>query len=127
MSRGDGEPIHAAHGSNGRVARLTVPAVAAEDVEYVDEALDDLVSTVDDLVRDLATPREDAEEVRLAEDDWFDAVHVRPAPEPPLSVVTRRPSPPPTPKKLTTRFVVAALVVAVVVEFLILYAMLGRA
>jgi hypothetical protein len=58
MNGGEREPIGVAEvTTNGRVVALPVAPRRAADVDHVDDALDNLVATVDDLVRDLATDR----------------------------------------------------------------------
>ena len=112
--------MRAAEATNGRVARLTVAPSQTSDVEHVDDPLDDLVSTVDDLVRDLAVER-------VAPSKAAPDIVAGRGPPPPesLRVVAQ---PPTTPaKKLTTRFVVGMLLIAVIVEFVLLNLLLGRA
>jgi hypothetical protein len=55
MSARGGETGRAVHnGSGPRLVPLSVAATQAAEPDYIDEALDGLVTTVDDLVRDLA-------------------------------------------------------------------------
>lgn len=65
MSSGRGEPSRI--GPNAPGPRLVQLAVAPDETEpdYIDEALDDLLTTVDDLVRDLDV--EEAERSHFAE------------------------------------------------------------
>jgi hypothetical protein len=94
MSMREGEPLRVAEAS---------------------DALDDLVSTVDDLARDLATPRSHPIPLEIVRE---------PPPAEVLPVVHHRPPPPATPA--TTRFVVGWLVVATFVELVILIALFAR-
>jgi hypothetical protein len=55
-SRGDAGWRQAGNGPARRLAAVPAAAVRASDADEIDEALDDLVTTVDDLVHDLGGP-----------------------------------------------------------------------
>jgi hypothetical protein len=117
MNRGEWDPIRVADmTTNGRVVPLPVAPRWAADVDHADDALDSLVATVDDLVRDLATDRvragaasaDGVEAGRLAR-EW-------------LATASGRLAPTGSSKHLTLRraaLVLGALLVVVAVEFVL--------
>jgi len=97
-SRG-GEPDRV--GSSGAGPRLvSVVTDQADDPDYIDDAFDDLLLTVDDLVRDLDVEPEPAPAARVA----------------------RAPKPP---RVWSKEFAVGVIVVSVILELLILAWLLG--
>ena len=115
MNRAEGQPIPTTEiSTNGRVVPLAGAASRGGDVEKVDDALDDLVATVDHLVRDLATDR--ATPRRAAglgaggpTREW-------------LVVASRRLRPARSTKELVAgrALLIAALVVVVAIEFVLI-------
>jgi hypothetical protein len=107
MNRSEGEPIRAADTQDGRVARLVVASTESNAAHDMDDALDGLVSTVDDLVRNLAA-EPTAQPVGTA-----------------ARRATRRP-PPPSTKGTVTPFLVTLLVLMVIVELVVLNVLLDH-
>jgi hypothetical protein len=107
VNRSEGEPIRAADTKDGRVARLVVASTVSDAAHDMDDALDGLVSTVDDLVRNLGT-EPTAQSAGTADRRG-----------------TQRP-PPSSTKGTATPFLVTLLVLMVIVELVVLNVLLDH-
>jgi hypothetical protein len=103
MTSSGGERHHVGSGGPGpRLVPVSVVADADADPDYIDDAFDDLLLTVDDLARDL---------------------DVEPQPQPAPTVVARPPKPP---RVWSREFAVGVIVVSVVLGFLVLVYLLSN-